>query len=375
MEIDSDFEGGAIRILDATDPARVMLGLRGDNASDFRQWFYFRVRDAAGVPCAFVITDAGASSFPDGWDDYQACASYDGKRWFRVPTERDGEALIIRHQPDHDLVTYACFPPYPAARCDRLIARAQASRRAGVVQLGETVEGRPVHVIVFGDQARSVPRVWIIAHQHPGETMAGWCAEGIVSRLLDERDEVATNLVDRAVVYVVPRMNPDGCARGNHRTNAAGRDLNRAWDDPSMEESPEVFLVRAAMDAGGVDLFLDIHGDESIPYVFDFGAEGIPSYSERLAGLEEMFREALQRVDGAYQRENGYDRDPPGEGDLSIANLYVAEKFGCLAVGLEMPFKDDANHPDEAHGWSPARSRAFGRSLVEATLACLDALR
>src|SRR5690349_4442049 len=107
MQIDCDFEGGSIQILDATDPTAVALALRPDNASDFKQWFYFRVRDAAGAACSLQITDAGRSSYPSGWSSFRACASYDGESWFRVPTDFDGEALTILHTPEREVVTYA----------------------------------------------------------------------------------------------------------------------------------------------------------------------------------------------------------------------------------------------------------------------------
>src|SRR3954462_1365525 len=109
MQIDCDFDGGSIRVLDASDPSAVKLSLRPDNASDFKQWFYFRVLEAAGVPCALEIVDAGESSFPGGWRDSRACASYDGESWFRVQTDFDGAGLTIRHTPERDVVAYACY--------------------------------------------------------------------------------------------------------------------------------------------------------------------------------------------------------------------------------------------------------------------------
>ena len=39
-------------------------------------------------------------------------------------------------------------------------------------------------------------------------------------------------------------MNPDGSVLGNLRTNAAGANLNREWENPTLERSPEVFSVR-----------------------------------------------------------------------------------------------------------------------------------
>lgn len=38
----------------------------------------------------------------------------------------------------------------------------------------------------------------------------------------------------------VPNMNPDGTWRGHLRTNAVGANLNREWEKPTLERSPEV---------------------------------------------------------------------------------------------------------------------------------------
>ncbi len=88
--------------------------------------------------------------------------------------------------------------------------------------------------------------------------MAEWFVEGLVQRLLDETDTVGRALLNKAVFYVVPNMNPDGSARGHLRLNAIGVNLNREWQTPSLEKSPEVFYVREKMLATGVDMFLDI---------------------------------------------------------------------------------------------------------------------
>lgn len=375
MGIDTDLDGGSILVLDASDPSRIELALRPDNAASFMQWFHFRVRHgrhARRAPTALRIVNAGEASYPSGWEGYRACASYDGERWFRVPTDYDGAVLTILHAAKRREVRYACFAPYPSERDELLLEAAAAAPRARVEVVGESLDGRPMNVIALGEDGPSKLRVWIIARQHPGEAMAGWFMEGALLRLLDDEDPVAAELLDRAVVRCVPSMNPDGCARGNHRTNAAGCDLNRSWLAPSAEDSPEVLAVRAALLDGGVDLFLDIHGDEGIPYVFAAGCEGNPGYSPRLERLEELFQESLAHRHVGFQRRYGYEFDEPGEGDLSMAANYVGERFGCLSMTLEMPFKDDDDHPDEDAGWSPERSRGFGEATLESVVDLLD---
>ena len=170
-------------------------------------------------------------------------------------------------------------------------------------------------------------------------------------------------------------MNPDGAELGNHRTNAVGADLNREWADPSDERSPEVMCVRKKMFETGVDMFLDIHGDERDTYVFAAGCEGNPSYDERIDALEDLFMDSLISLSDDFQREHGYERDRPGEGDLTTAGNFVGEAFDCLSLTLEMPFKDNANHPDARQGWSPERAMRFGEATLESVYVCLDTLR
>ncbi|MBU6290015.1 MAG: RusA family crossover junction endodeoxyribonuclease, partial [Chloroflexi bacterium] len=43
---------------------------------------------------------------------------------------------------------------------------------------------------------------------------------------------LARQLLDRAVIHVVPNMNPDGTRLGHTRGNGAGANLNREWADP-----------------------------------------------------------------------------------------------------------------------------------------------
>jgi murein tripeptide amidase MpaA len=159
-------------------------------------------------------------------------------------------------------------------------------------------------------------------------------------------------------------MNPDGAYRGNLRTNASGANLNREWLEPSMKASPEVFLVREQMHQHGVDMFLDIHGDEAIPYNFVAGCEGNPNYDARLKNLEDTFKAAWAAASPDFQDVHKYDDDEPGKGDMRIATNYVGQTFNTLAYTVEMPFKDNHNLPDEDYGWSPERCKKFGEDVM-----------
>jgi murein tripeptide amidase MpaA len=368
------FDGGAIEVVSQSDASDVQVKLRADSHADFRQWFYFRLQGGSGKRVRVRFVNAGEATYVDGWRDYRVAASYDRSEWFRVPTTFDGRELVLAHEPARDSIYYAYFEPYSWERHLALLGRAEASPRARVRDLGATVDGRDMNLVVVGEPRAERKSIWVIARQHPGETMAEWFVDGMLERLLDTADPVARRILERAVLYAVPNMNPDGSVRGNLRTNAAGANLNREWMAPSRERSPEVFAVRAAMQETGVDAFLDVHGDEGLPYVFTDGNERLPTYSPRMAGLERGFIQALQAVNPDLQTVHGYPADKETKVNLTVASKWVGHTYGGLALTLEMPFKDNADSPDAVRGWDGARSRRLGADTLAALYAMLPSL-
>jgi murein tripeptide amidase MpaA len=374
MRISSNFDSGNIESIECTQPADIRLAIRKDNDSDFYQWFHFRLVGARGQDCALRIMNAGGAAYPKGWEGYRACASYDRRDWFRVPTTYDAPVLTISHRPDYDSVYYAYFAPYSMERHAELVAKTLADPRVRLEVPGATLDGQDMDLLHVGEAGGGKRQCWVIARQHPGETMAEWWMEGFIERLLDRADPVSQELLRRAVFHIVPNMNPDGSRRGHLRTNAAGANLNREWLEPSMERSPEVSVIRKAMARTGVDFCLDVHGDETVPYNFIVKTVGIPSLKPKQKALQLAFMESLSRASPDFQTAHGYPDNAPGKANLTMCGNYVAETFGCLSMTLEMPFKDNDAAPDARAGWSPARSRAFGKSHIDAIRGVLDDL-
>ncbi|MEO7495793.1 MAG: M14-type cytosolic carboxypeptidase [Massilia sp.] len=367
IKISSQFDAGAIDVVSATSAAAIELKIRKDSHAEITQWFYFRLQGARGEACTMRLLNAGASAYPDGWNDYQAVASYDRVNWFRVPTSFDGAVLTVSHTPETDSVYYAYFEPYSWERHLGLLDRAQLSEQVRMLDLGSTVDGRDMNLLVIGDPA-AAKKVWVIARQHPGETMAEWFVEGMLDALLDPADPFGRQLLRESVFYVVPNMNPDGSVRGNLRTNAAGANLNREWHTPSMARSPEVFLVKQKMGETGCDLFLDVHGDEGLPYVFLAGSAALPTFTAEQAAEEKQFAADFKIASPDFQDVHGYPEAPYTDELLTMGSPYVTHAFGCLSLTLEMPFKDNANDPDPHVGWDGERSARLGAAVLQPIL-------
>ncbi|MBB6088621.1 M14 family metallopeptidase [Wenzhouxiangella marina] len=366
INIFSHFDGGNIEVIKAERADDIQLHIRPDAGGEHMQWFHFQVCDAAGQDCVFTLDNAGEVSYPEGFKDYQAVCSVDQEHWFRVPTEFDGKRLIIRHAPPADVVYYAYFAPYSLDRHQRLIADALSSERVRADTLCSTPDGHAHTLLVIGEEEEGRKKLWITARQHPGETMAEWWVEGFLGRLLDPEDPVSRRLLEEAVVYLVPNMCIDGGVRGHLRTNAHGRNLNREWIRPCPEQSPEVYYVVERMKETGVDFAFDVHGDEGLPYNFIAGAEGIQSWNEHKQSQLDDFKALLAEISPDFQTEHGYEVDAPGSADLKKCTDFVAETFDCLAMTLEMPFKDSAITPLPETGWSPGRSQTLGMACVDA---------
>ena len=177
-----------------------------------------------------------------------------GAHWFRVPTTFDGGEMTVEQTPERDSIYYAYFEPYSWERHLDLLGRAESSPLARVRRLGSTVEGRDFDVVTVG--AAGARQAVAVGHRPAASRARRWpsgsskaCSNGCSTR----SDPVARALLERAVVHIVPNMNPDGSVRGNLRTNAAGANLNREWMAPTLERSPEVLPCARAMHETGVD--------------------------------------------------------------------------------------------------------------------------
>ena len=380
IKVSGDFDCGNIEVIDASNPQAIRLNIRKEQTGELQDyiWFYFALTGAKGQRCTFIIENASGNRWaPEAWKDYRIVTSYDRTEWFRIPIEYDGKAVSWRHAVERDRVYYAYHAPYHAHEHTALLDRCAASPRARVEVLGETIDGRDMDLVIVGQPGAGKRVCWIIARQHCGETQAEAAAEALLDRLIDESDPVSRALLEQAVFCVVPNMNPDGSARGNHRTNALEIDLNRAWTNTTRDKSPEVWLVRERMLQTGIDFLLDLHADENRPFVWPVHTPGIPSLSERQVRLRKAFDAALVRATPDYSPDEPKNRAEPAPGadPLAMAISWAAEKFGCLALIIEFPFLDNIYAPNERHGWSPPRSRHFGAACLNALLAVAGDLR
>ena len=372
LSIDAGFDSGNIEVL-GIDGRTARLAIRRDSESEFFQWFHFRVAASAGEEIVLKLTGLNASAYPGGWPDYNACVSEDRDYWARAASsydkDEDGGTLTIRYLPASDICWFAYFAPFSMERHHDLVAETASCEGVDYVRLGTTLDGQSIDCLEMGE---GDVQVWLYARQHPGETQAEWWIEGALECLTDPADPVARALRAKCRIHVVPNCNPDGSRRGNLRTNAVGTNLNREWAEPTPEKSPEVLAILGRMDETGVDFAMDVHADEAIPAVFLAGFDGIPSWTQAQGDGYDRYERILDRRTPDFQTKLGYPKAAAGKANLSMSTNQLAQRFGAVAMTLEMPYKDLVDFPEHEQGWSPERCKLLGRECMAALVEWLE---
>jgi len=398
VSISDAFDGGNIKFINTrqnkNDPDNitdVILHIKPDVYTELEkighmQYFSFRSTiGGLGFPPSnkkhkirYFLENAEAASYPEAWPGttvFYSTNIEDSDSWRRnLETNYSDGQLVWEHEhTQNGSVFFSYFPPYSYSRHLGLVSR--CSQYADTISLGHSLDGRDIECICLG-KGKTV--CWFTHRQHPGETMASYYAEGLLTRLLGLNsngiiDEDVQKLTEMYTFYIVPLMCPDGAVRGHLRTTACGANLNREWatkrfyEAPSLERSPEVYAVMKKMDETGVDIFLDIHGDEELPFNFISGAEKTPKWGKRMESLHGAFVAAYQRANSDMQQRIGYPAPESPEDALQYMNVatnQIATRFDCLSMTLEMPFKDCLSNSDPERGWSPDRSCKLGASVL-----------
>jgi murein tripeptide amidase MpaA len=60
---------------------------------------------------------------------------------------------------------------------------------------------------------------------------------------------------------------------------------------------------------------------------------------------------------------------------MTLACNSVGERFDCLSLTLEMPFKDNDDAPDPHTGWSGKRSLQLGKDVLSSVADIVEVLR
>ena len=344
------------------DSSRIVLDIESDNAAPFKQWFYFELcaKELTTVSLELIVED---TSF-GGWHDAQPVIQTPGGTWQRHYAAFVNGRLKLKLTLLRGVTRIAYFEPYPYSSHKLFLASITTSESISVSTIGESLQGLPIDMIGIKLGKPPFKTIWVTARQHPGEVMGSWWIEGFIEKI-ERWKETPVGLK----VFVVPMLNPDGVVHGNIRTNAAGVDLNRAWQSSPVHHAPEVTAVLSEMYKYPPDLYLDVHGVEDMRHCFLQPPEGTYGESTQATSKFAHFEAIVASHNRDLQRTTKF----PYSGDGSIASNFITEEFQCLGLTVEMPFQDTSHNPQPGVGWTSERSGNLGADTFSSCVAFLAA--
>ena len=217
--------------------------------------------------------------------------------------------------------------------------------------IGTSVQGRPIEAVRLGNGPR-----WfvVLAAIHGGhECNTNGLAEGMINRLA----AVQTLLPANTTLFVLPLVNPDGCAL-NTRYNANGVDLNRNWEASSWTADAEG-PAGVIAGSGGTAPFSEPEtaalqswllglkqqspsGELRVVSYHSVVSTGLAQPAYIIYGTPEPLSDVLARQ---YAEVTGYLYSAVWVGSYTITGEFIhwAGENGIIAFDVELPDRNTAD--------------------------------
>ncbi|MFB4316676.1 M14 family zinc carboxypeptidase [Actinomadura sp. 21ATH] len=188
---------------------------------------------------------------------------------------------------------------------------------------------------------RGVPILWVSGNVHGDEPSGTDAALQVLRDLGDRTDCAAANVLENALVIVLPTQNPDG-REANTRQNAYGFDMNRDW---FARTQPETDGKLAMLNQYPPQLYIDAHEMGGDSYFFPPNADPIyhETPEEAVGWINDLYGAAMaaeftrQGID--FFNRDVYDLFYQGYGDTVPTTAFHA-------AGMTFEKGGDSPYPD-----------------------------
>lgn len=267
--------------------------------------------------------------------DISCYISYDRKNWEAVGTKKlPGSELMTEFTMKEDSVFVVRMPPYTLSDLEILKKRISTSSLVSIINIGRTVEQRPLEIIRIGD-LKAPHHIMLRARAHPWEAGGNWVTEGLINEYISRNDK---EWLETFCIHIMPMANKDGVSRGMTRFNLKGKDLNRNWDKMSDPElCPEKYAleryIQGLMEKGIKPVLgIDFHND-------DYGGINLARHSKDDKEFTENMRlfEKLMREHTSFSEQVKYTWITPGQQQShTLFQDGLLQRFGIEGMVFEL---------------------------------------
>jgi len=328
-----------------------------------QNWFYFKMDHVLNQSINFTLINALANNNENTYfSGFKPVYSYDQVSWYRIDTAGsiNGNNFVFTAPGGGakftaDTVYLAHGRPYTYTNYLNDLSVWQQSPYVIVTEIGNSVNGRPMHLLTIKDPNSPINEAdkqvhWLNARDHPMEPEGSRMVKGIIEFLIGDSDEA--KLIRMSSIFkIVPMMNPDGVYEGWTTANAQLCNINRDWDGvtgPNVNsETAEVYNVHQAISdwlnnglPNDIKTFTTLHTQVAGPGVYD----GNPAIEEN--SYEDLF--AI--LDGVAHASEFSSSGSSGMFNVAMYNQYLRDAFtvegGTYKFGADYP----TNQNVEAYG-------------------------
>lgn len=370
LTVKTNFPGGSVHVemLDAENQT-IRFTPASNPGRGWDCWWYFKVEGIR--PGTMVTLDLSGMNFatPD-----QAQFSLDNKTWTHTaPGTRTKERIVYQQRIDASEAWFAWGPPFQLSHARDLVRRvARSSPHAKAFTLCRSLDGHTVPALRITERGpgeapeRERAGVWVHARQHAWETGSSWVCRGFTEWLVSDESE-AVALRNRAVIYIVPIMDPDNVERGAGGKNQQPHDHNRDWsDDPRYPEvRAAIEHIRRMDEAGNFRLFVDLHNpaprDRNVHFHIT-PRELVPQKTPLFERFIELTREEMTKSDLKFMGkivESGRNYDGKWE---RISGVWTTRNTNARAMGICVETAWNTPHSTQA-GYMQV-GRELGRTIT-----------
>ncbi len=317
MEIFCDYEGGSILLL---------ANNRGDNIINlslkkefkaYSHYYNFQVKNSTSKIGYVQITNINLSKY-----FHKSAINYpyyknlkETSKWQRFDKSKctiNDNKIIISILPG-EYLEISLVPRYIKEDLERFL----------VVNKNDNLKVKEeiLTKIEIGDE--KLPSIFVIARQHPGETLSSFFVEGMIKAVLENKLYLNYHFV------FYPLVNLEGIKNGNHRY-VKNIDFNRNWN--SRHAAKEIKYLKKQLDMYNLKCFIDVHNDEITPINY------IRANDINNLNLDDF--KILKSMNPLYRFFRGLIKQRKIINVWSLtARDYVNKKYKCFSILVELSMK------------------------------------
>lgn len=240
------------------------------------RWFHFLIKGCNEQTINMKFTNS---------DPAGAVYSYDGVNYLRFNEEERVGRFNIQKKFENDSVYVAYYVPYSYTKLMKRVRQWNRNDCVALSSIGQSTRGLDMPLLIITEGIKDIANkynggsceitetllskackgkkiVYIHGRVHPSETPASWNLDGIIDGIT-ANSQMAKELREQVVFFILPFTNPDGVAGGCSRSNMEGINLEINWargiEQTAVEVQNMKRFLNSVLSKRKIDMVLNMH--------------------------------------------------------------------------------------------------------------------